>query len=193
MDFPVVGFQPVFALASTGFLPIITLQWGFAKKMADSSQFIPLQILVTTHMMHIMDDCHKVFKGRLCFLHCHKNNTKIFFCDPKADLIWSTVFWIRYAFLWILGKVICFSEKNFAEFSLICLFRLEFLKSRKEYLPNLLENWLLPRFFVFWVRDFKFWLSTCLFFYFLYLCKVSERLANFYISHFTRVPPLNFW
>ena len=36
-------------------------------------------------------------------------------------------------------------------------------------------------------------LTTCLFFEFLWLCKVSERFDNFYIRHFTMVPPLNFW
>ena len=32
-----------------------------------------------------------------------------------------------------------------------------------------------------------------LFFNFVQLCKVLERLDNIYIRHFTRVPPLNFW
>ena len=41
------------------------------------------------------------------------------------------------------------------------------VKSRKEYLPNFLECALLGQIFVFWVRDFKFLLLACLFFYFL--------------------------
>ena len=41
----------------------------------------------------------------------------------------------------------------------------------KEYFPNLLETWLLPRFFVFRVRDLKFWLLT----YFL----ISFNCAKF--------------
>ena len=35
-------------------------------------------------------------------------------------------------------------------------------------------------------------LDTCLFFNFAELCKVSVRLDNIDIRHFTRVPPLNF-
>ena len=31
---------------------------------------------------------------------------------------------------------------------------------KKGYLSNLLERWMLPHFFVFWVRDFKFWLHA---------------------------------
>ena len=33
----------------------------------------------------------------------------------------------------------------------------------KGYLSNLLVRWLLPRFYVFWDRDLKFWLQLCLF------------------------------
>ena len=36
-------------------------------------------------------------------------------------------------------------------------------------------------------------MATCLFFYFVWLCKVSERLNTIYIGHFTRVPPLMFF
>ena len=52
---------------------------------------------------------------------------------------------------------------------------------KKGYLPNLLERWLLPQIFVFWVRDFKFWLLAY-FFYFVWLCKFSEILDNIYID-----------
>ena len=58
----------------------------------------------------------------------------------------------------------------------------------KEYLPNLLETWLLHQIFVFWVRDLKFWLLA----YFLFPLTL-QRLANIDIRHFIRVPPLNFW
>ena len=64
--------------------------------------------------------------------------------------------------------------------------------TRKGYFPNLLEITLLHQIFVYWVRDFKLWLLAY-FFNFLWLCKVSERLDNIYIRHFTMVPPLNFW
>ena len=62
----------------------------------------------------------------------------------------------------------------------------------KEYFPNLLEITLLCQIFVFWVKNFKFWLLAY-FLIFFNTCKVSERLDNIYIKHFTMVPPLNFW
>ena len=40
----------------------------------------------------------------------------------------------------------------------------------KEYLPNLLETALLPRFFVYWARYFKFWLLA----YFLILLNCAK-------------------
>ena len=43
--------------------------------------------------------------------------------------------------------------------------KLEIQKLLKEYLPNLLETWLLHQIFVFWVRDLKFWLLAYLFFW----------------------------
>ena len=36
-------------------------------------------------------------------------------------------------------------------------------------------------------------LAPCLFFNFLWLCKVLETLGNIYTRHFTMVLPLNFW
>ena len=61
----------------------------------------------------------------------------------------------------------------------------------KEYLPNVLETTLLHQIFVYWVRDFKFWLLAY-FFNFAELCKVWARLDKVDISHLIRVPLLNF-
>ena len=61
----------------------------------------------------------------------------------------------------------------------------------KEYFPNLLETALLCQIFVFWVRDFKFWLRAY-FFDFSKLGKVWAKLNKLDIRHFIRVPLLMF-
>ena len=68
-------------------------------------------------------------------------------------------------------------KNNFSSFGIMqstdCLGRMLFDKGQlisvclfdvlKGYLSNLLERWLLHRFFVFWARDFKFWLQLWFF------------------------------
>ena len=58
----------------------------------------------------------------------------------------------------------------------------------KEYFPNLLEITLLPRFFVYWARYFKFWLLA----YFLILlnCAKFEKDWTTFILHILQGSPL---
>ena len=79
-------------------------------------------------------------------------------------------------------------------FGINCSFDLVYFKQlnifflKRSIFQNLLETVLLPRFFVFWVGDFKLWLLA----YFLisFNCKVSERLDSL---DFVRVTPLMFF
>ena len=61
-----------------------------------------------------------------------------------------------------IAKISKFWPKTLRHFCLLNLW--------KEYLPNILESALLPRFFVYWVRDFKF----CLHAYFLILLNCAK-------------------
>ena len=61
----------------------------------------------------------------------------------------------------------------------------------KGYLSNLLETALLPRFFVFWVRDFKFWLLAY-FFIFFNCAKFQQDWATLMINVFDKGHPFEF-
>ena len=64
--------------------------------------------------------------------------------------------------------------------------------SAKEYLPNLLESALLCQIFVFWVRDFKFWLHAY-FLIFFNCAKFQKHWTTFILDIIQGSPPLNFW
>ena len=64
----------------------------------------------------------------------------------------------------------CTEAKVIIRKSCSCFFSLWNIYILKEYFPNLLEITLLPRFFVYWARYFKFWLLA----YFLILLNCAK-------------------
>ena len=90
------------------------------------------------------------------------------------------------------------STNSFAVISLtyfdywVSSFDTEDLEPFWQYLPNLLETWLLPRFFVSKVRDFKFWLLA----YFLFPLTVRSfsKIWQHWYKTFYKGPPFDvFW
>ena len=109
-----------------------------------------------------------------------KQNTKNYLLRPSSDLSLKTVVGgLSFEPCFNSGPYSCtsfFWSINSCKLKFVSLLYIKFIilprKPGKEYLPNLLETWLLPQFFVFRVRDFKFWLIA----YFL----ISFKCAKFH-------------
>ena len=62
----------------------------------------------------------------------------------------------------------------------------------KEYFPNVLETALLCQIFVYWIRDFKFWLLA--YFFFCLIVQSFSKIRQRWYYRFYKGPPFNvFW
>ena len=73
----------------------------------------------------------------------------------------------------------CFNTQYMTNSTLVSPVKMEY--GWKEYFPNLLEITLLPRFFVYWARYFKFWLLAY-FFILLNCAKFEEDWTTFILD-----------
>ena len=96
---------------------------------------------------------------------------------------WFFLFLIRF-----FEKKYCLFDTNNSYMYLLAIYNLSLFSNENppqmEYLSNVLESALLPWFFVYWVRDFKFWLLA----YFLILL----NFANFQQDRTTLILDI-FW